>query len=102
MYEPNQHSRHYIDPTGITGVRTKTKHGYVEKAVPPAPILIFVFGMEDAAAARAEGRSMAEFHYSRAQAARFIFAEGWDKYHDRFLTRAYVQEAEDAYEKALQ
>jgi hypothetical protein len=40
---------------------------------------------EDAAVARSEGESMASFHYSRAMANQFLFAEGWDKYHDRFL-----------------
>jgi hypothetical protein len=53
--------------------------------------------MEDAAPAREEGKSMAESRYTSAQAEQFLFAEGWDKYHDRFLTRAYVQEGLDAY-----
>ena len=44
---------------------------------------------------------MAEAHYSRAMAEQFLFAEGWDKYHDRFFTRAYVQEGVDAYQRAL-
>jgi hypothetical protein len=101
MYEPNESSRHYIDPVGITSVGHKTKFGLkVEKNLPAEPILIFVFGKEDASAARSEGRSMAEFHYNRAMANQFLFAEGWDKYHDRFLTRAYVQEAEAAFVKA--
>ena len=47
-----------------------------------------------------EGQSMAESHYSPAQAEQFLFAEGWDKYHDRFFTRGYVQEGLDAYSKA--
>ena len=101
MYEPNESSRHYIDPVGITSVGHKTKHGFkVEKNLPAEPILIFVFGKEDASAARSEGRSMAEFHYNRAMANQFLFAEGWDKYHDRFLTRAYVQEGMGAFENA--
>jgi hypothetical protein len=41
------------------------------------------------------------FHYSRAMANQFLFAEGWDKYLDRFLTRAYVQEGTDAFNKAF-
>jgi hypothetical protein len=63
-------------------------------------VLIVNFGREDAAAARAEGRSMATFKYTPAAAEQFLFAEGWDKYHDRFFTRAYVQEGLSAYEKA--
>ena len=35
-----------------------------------------------------------------SQAHEFLFAQGWDKYHDRFFTRCYVQEGEDAYNKA--
>jgi hypothetical protein len=102
MYEPNEPSRRYIDPVGITSVGHKTKHGFkIEKNLPPEPILIFVFGKEDASAARSEGRSMAESHYNRAMSNQFLFAEGWDKYHDRFFTRAYVQEGMGAYEKAL-
>jgi hypothetical protein len=101
MYKPDESSRHYIDSVGITSVGHKTKHGFkVEENLPHEPILIFVFGKEDASAARSEGRNMAEFHYNRATANQFLFAEGWDKYHDRFLTRAYVQEGMDAFEKA--
>ena len=44
---------------------------------------------------------MAEFHYDRYQAEQFLFAEGWDKYHDRFFTRCYVQEGDNAYDEAL-
>jgi hypothetical protein len=51
--------------------------------------------------AREEGKSMAEFRYSRSQAEQFLFAQAWDKYHDRFLTRAYVQEGKEAYDEAL-
>ena len=91
MYEPDEPSRHYIGKI--------TKHG--SKNSPVDTVLIFVFGIEDAAAARSEGRSMAEAHYSRAMAEQFLFAEGWDKYHDRFFTRAYVQEGVDAYQRAL-
>ncbi len=42
----------------------------------------------------------AEANYSRFQAHEFLFAQGWDKYHDRFFTRCYVQEGEGAYDKA--
>jgi hypothetical protein len=87
---------------GISSVGHKTKQGFkTEKNLPPEPILIFVFGREDAAVARSEGRSMAEFQYNRGLANQFLFAEGWDKYHDRFFSRAYLQEGMDAYEKAL-
>jgi hypothetical protein len=98
MYKPDEHSRHFI--THIDAV-ADSKTGKPRKMENPAPLLCFVFGMEDAEAARKEGRSMAEFHYSRAQAHEFLFAQGWDKYHDRFFTRAYVQEGENAYNEAL-
>jgi hypothetical protein len=39
---------------------------------------------------------MASFNYSPQQAEQFLFAEGWDKYHDRYFTRCYVQEGENA------
>jgi hypothetical protein len=101
MYEPSESSRHYIDSVAISSVGHKNKHdSKVERNLPPEPILIFVFGKEDASDARSEGRNMAEVHYDRAMANQFLFAEGWDKYHDRFLTRAYVQEGLDAFEKA--
>jgi len=97
MYSPKEHSRHFINH--IDAVKDN-KTGKMRKIENPDPILCFVFGMEDAAPAREEGRSMAEFHYSRAQAEQFLFAQGWDKYHDRFFTRCYVQEGEKAYNKA--
>jgi hypothetical protein len=35
MYEPNEPSRHYIDPLGISSVVHKTKHGFkVQKNSP--------------------------------------------------------------------
>jgi hypothetical protein len=64
---------------------------------PTNDVVIFNFGIEDSQAARAEGRSMRAFNYAPAQAEQFLFAEGWDKYHDRFFTRAYVQEGMDAF-----
>ena len=67
----------------------------------PQSVVCFVFGIEDAEPARKEGRSMAEFQYSPSQAHEFLFAQGWDKYHDRFFTRCYVQEAENAYDEAI-
>jgi hypothetical protein len=88
LYKPDQPSGHrvlFIRPSG-GGAKIK--------------VLAFNFGIEDATAARAEGRSMAEFHYSSAQVEQFLFAKGWDKYHDRFFTRAYVQEGLSAYERA--
>jgi hypothetical protein len=92
LFSPREHSRHFI--TNVTAV----SHNGKKHDVADDPILCFVFGMEDAAPAREEGKSMAEFHYSPAQAEQFLFAQGWDKYHDRFFTRAYVQEGLDAYE----
>jgi hypothetical protein len=86
LYEPNQHSGHlvlFIRPSG-GGAKTK--------------VVAFNFGIEDAQTARSEGRSMAQVRYTPMQAEQFLFAEGWDKYHDRFFTRAYVQEGLDAYQ----
>ena len=98
MYKPDEHSRHFIahidsamDPkTGKTRIPNKSQ-----------AVLCFVFGIEDAQPAREQGRSMAEFHYTPEQAHEFLFAQGWDKYHDRFFTRCYVQEGEAEYEKTV-
>jgi hypothetical protein len=99
MYKPDEHSRHFI--AHIDAV-TDAKTGKTRKmANNSRPVLCFVFGIEDAKAAREEGRSMAECHYTPSQAHEFLFAEGWDKYHDRFFTRCYVQEGEDAYEEVV-
>ena len=99
MYKPDEHSRHFI--AHLSEVED-SKTGKMRKVENPTPVLCFVFGMEDAEPARKEGQSMAEFHYSRSQAEQFLFAEGWDKYHDRFFTRCYVQEGENAYDEALE
>jgi hypothetical protein len=64
-------------------------------------VVLVNFGKEDATVARAEGQSMATFQYSPQQAEQFLFAEGWDHYHDRFMTRAYVQEGLNAYNAAI-
>lgn len=95
LYQPTEHSRRFIGT-----IEGKQTHEQKAESNNPAPILFFVFGMEDAAPAREEGKTMAEAHYSRQMAHEFLFAEGWDKYHDRFFTRAYVQEGEQAYERA--
>jgi hypothetical protein len=89
-YGPTEHSGHSIIHLSKAGDRKNAK-----------PAVCFVFGMEDAELARKEGESMAQFHYSRSQAEQFLVAQGWDKYHDRFFTRCYVQEGTDAYNKAL-
>jgi hypothetical protein len=95
-YETGNPSGHHITYIQPLGDNHKPKG-------PKGKILAINFGIEDAKAAREEGLSMAEFHYSRAQAHDFIFAEGWSKYQpDRFFTRAYVQEAETAYLKACE
>jgi hypothetical protein len=99
MYKPDEHSRHFI--AHIDAV-TDAKTGKTRKmANNSRPVLCFVFGIEDAQPAREQGRSMAECHYTPSQAHEFLFAEGWDKYHDRFFTRCYVQEGEDAYEEVV-
>jgi len=100
MYKPDEHSRHFI--AHVDSV-TDPKTGKPRKmSNNPQALVCFVFGLEDAEPARKEGRSMAECHYSPAQAHDFLFAQGWDKYRDRFFTRCYVQEGEAAYDKAAQ
>jgi hypothetical protein len=97
MFSFNEHSSISIDRIDAT---YDSKTGKKKKVENPEPVLCLVFGMEDAAPAREEGKSMAESRYSSAQAEQFLFAEGWDKYHDRFLTRAYIQEGIEAYDIA--
>jgi len=97
MYKPDEHSRHFIARIDSA---TDPKTGEQRKISKNAQsVLCFVFGMEDANPAREQGRSMAECKYSPQQAHEFLFAQGWDKYHDRFFTRCYVQEGEAAYEQ---
>jgi hypothetical protein len=99
MYKPDEHSRHFIARIESTA---DPKTGEKRKISKDAQaVLCFVFGIEDAKPAREQGRSMAECHYSPSQAHEFLFAQGWDKYHDRFFTRCYVQEGENAYEEAV-
>jgi hypothetical protein len=100
MYKPDEHSRHFIAHIdSVTDPKTKKAS---KTANNPQAVVCFVFGIEDAEPARKEGRSMAECHYSPSQAREFLFAQGWDKYHDRFFTRCYVQEGEAAYDKAVE
>lgn len=87
---PHTHSGHMVSRLSPVGDGKNAK-----------PAVCFVFGMEDIEPARKEGESMAQFHYSRSQAEQFLFAQGWDKYHDRFFTRYYVQEGMDAYDKNM-
>src|SRR5437762_9674196 len=95
MYKPDEHSRHFIAHVDSA---TDPKTGEKRKISKDAQaILCFVFGMEDAQPAREQGRSMAESHYSPPQAHEFLFAQGWEKYHDRFFTRCYVLEVVVAY-----
>jgi hypothetical protein len=99
MYKPDEHSRHFIAHIdSATDPQTRKTRKIPKDS---QPVLCFVFGMEDAKPAREQGRSMAEFHYSPSQAHEFLFAQGWDKYHDRFFTRCYVQEGEGAYDTAV-
>jgi hypothetical protein len=98
MYKPDEHSRHFIANISATDPRTE---GTKKPAKNSPAVVCFVFGIEDAQPARSEGRSMAECHYSPQQAHEFLFAQGWGKYHDRFFTRCYVQEGENAYEAAV-
>src|SRR5437870_2643509 len=99
MYKPDEHSRHFVARIeSAADPKTGEKRKISKDA---SAVLCFVFGMEDAKPAREQGRSMAEFHYTPEQAHEFLFAQGWDKYHDRFFTRCYVQEGEAAYEKEV-
>ena len=99
MYKPDEHSRHFVaNIESAADPKTGEKRKISKDA---QAVLCFVFGMEDAKPAREQGRSMAESHYSPEQAHEFLFAQGWDKYHDRFFTRCYVQEGEAAYEAAV-
>jgi hypothetical protein len=98
MYKPEEHSRHFIARIDSA---TDPRTGEIRK-IPNdsrSAVVCFVFGIEDAEPAREQGRSMAEFHYSPSQAHEFLFAQGWDKYHDRFFTRCYVQEGENGYDR---
>jgi hypothetical protein len=98
MYKPDEHSRHFVAQLSATDPRTGDKRKISKDQ---QSVVCFVFGMEDAAPAREQGKSMAECKYSPQQAHEFLFAQGWDKYHDRFFTRCYVQEGESAYESAV-
>jgi hypothetical protein len=99
MYKPDEHSRHFIARIeSAADPKTGEKRKISKDA---QAVLCFVFGMEDAQPAREQGRNMAEFRYTPEQAHEFLFAQGWDKYHDRFFTRCYVQEGEDAYQKEV-
>ena len=98
MYRPDEHSGHFVAHIdSVTDPKTGKARNTSNKS---KAVVCFVFGIEDAQSAREQGRSMAECHYSPSQAHEFLFAQGWDKYHDRFFTRCYVQEGEDAYNKA--
>ncbi|HST30737.1 MAG TPA: hypothetical protein VLK27_07855 [Chthoniobacterales bacterium] len=98
MYKPDEHSRHFIANIEAADPKTGGKRKISKDA---QAVVCFVFGMEDAKPARDEGKSMAECHYTSSQTHEFLFAQGWDKYHDRFFTRCYVQEGENAYEEAV-
>jgi hypothetical protein len=99
MYKPDEHSGHFIAHIdSATDSKTGRARNIPNKS---QAVVCFVFGVEDAQPAREQGRSMAECHYSPSQTHEFLFAQGWDKYHDRFFTRCYVQEGEDAYNKAV-
>ncbi len=82
MYKPDSgHFIAHID--SVTDPKTGKARNIPNKS---QAVVCFVFGVEDAQPAREQGRSMAECHYSPSQAHEFLFAQGWDKYHDRFFT----------------
>ena len=99
MYKPDEHSGHFVAHIdSVTDPKAGKARNIPNKS---QAVVCFVFGVEDAQPAREQGRSMAECHYSPSQAHEFLFAQGWDKYHDRFFTRCYLQEGEDAYEEVV-
>ena len=98
VYKPDEHSRHFVAHISKTDPRTQ---GTQKVAKGSPAVVCFVFGIEDAQPARQEGESMAECKYTPQQAHEFLFAQGWDKYHDRFFTRCYLQEGENAYQAAV-
>ncbi|PYI99452.1 MAG: hypothetical protein DMF00_11005, partial [Verrucomicrobia bacterium] len=80
MYKPDEHSRHFIAHIdAVTNPKTGKARNVPNKS---QSVVCFVFGIEDAESAREQGRTMAEFHYTPSQAHEFLFAQGWDKYHD--------------------
>ena len=83
VYRPDEHSGYQVG--WITGPKGKGK------------VLICNFGLENVARARAQGREMKGFNYTPEMAQQFLFAQGWDESHDRFYTRAYVQEGMNGY-----
>lgn len=98
MYKPDEHSRHFVAHIDSA---TDPKTGEKRNVPKNAAVVCFVFGTEDAQPAREQGKSMAECKYSPQQAHEFLFAQGYEKYHDRFFTRCYVQEGEAAYEQQV-
>jgi hypothetical protein len=92
MYQPTKPSGHMLGKMKITDTTKPGDNGHSDDVV------IFNFAREDAEAAKDEGSSMATFNYTAALAEQFLFAEGWDRYHhDRFFTRAYIQEGMTAF-----
>jgi hypothetical protein len=89
-YQPTKHSS--IQIVRITSAGPAHRN--------PTPAVCFTFGLEDAEPARTEGRNMAPANDTPQMTQQFLFAEGRDKYHDRFFTRAYVQQGLDACSKA--
>jgi hypothetical protein len=91
VYQPNDHSGYsvgWIKPVDANGKVIKGKG---------IKVLVCNFGMEYVQKARAQGREMAGFHCTPVMAQQFLFAQGWDEFHDRFYTRAYVQEGMSGY-----
>jgi hypothetical protein len=84
MYRPTEHTGHTILWMRVKGSNR-------------SKVLAFNFGIELGQEARAQGREMRGFNYTPAMAQQFLFAQGWDKFHDRFYTRAYVQEGMAGY-----
>jgi hypothetical protein len=84
MYSPGEHSRCFT--TRITATR-HGKNGAVHEIENPESVLVVVFGVEDATPARNQAKEMAQNGYSAAEADKFLFAQGYEKYHgNRFFT----------------
>jgi hypothetical protein len=84
VIRPGEHSGHRI--MTITGSKGS------------GPVLAFVFGMEDAQAARKAGRRMAAKGYAADVAERELLEEARAKYHgSNLFVKAYMFEASNAY-----
>lgn len=84
LYRPTERSGHRIEI--ITGSKGS------------GPVLAFVFGIEDAEAARKSGEQMAAMGYSARVAEQHLLAAAGARYHDdNFFVHCFMHEASTAY-----